>query len=306
MEKTFEKRVEKTGFPRRDTFFIASRLLKSWSSVEPPKPDEIVATFSPEIVKRENGIFVLKEISGWPRDIFTALNIGDQSASLDLRSKIRNSNNVELFGASGPHSIYDVACFLGSHGYQGKLRVVDIASFPLEATRPYLKRGTFGLRSNQFNLANSSVLDLDLAESADLILADVLSLYLSPKELSQLAVSTAERLSDSGLYITRDLVEPSGPPPPQKRSVSGQNEATELQKFISDNYGVKMSLEEIQKRQDGIWAGIDTYPRSRVDDYIDPFRGAGLVLKQSIPITSEAIYETESPRIFYINVFEKK
>ena len=279
--------------------------------LQPPSPDEIVATFTPEIDENENGIYVLKEMSGLPRDIFIALNMGDSSISSGLYSEISSFNNVELFGAAGPFSIYDVACFLESHEYQGELRVVDISSFPLDATRPYLERGSFGLRPDQFSLVNSSVLDLDTSLNADLILADVLSLYLSPEDLHRLATNTVRRLSSGGLYITRDLVEPHGPPPPQKSSVSGQNKASKLQEFmlqefIEDNYEVKMSLEEIQKRQDSIWAGIDTFPRNSVSEYTVPFLEAGLSLKQSIPITSEAIYRTENPRVFYVNVFEKK
>jgi len=149
MEKTFEDRREKTGFTRED-FFIAYCLQKYWDSLQPPSPDEIVATFTPEIDENENGIYVLKEMSGLPRDIFIALNMGDSSISSGLYSEISSFNNVELFGAAGPFSIYDVACFLESHEYQGELRVVDISSFPLDATRPYLERGSFGLRPDQF------------------------------------------------------------------------------------------------------------------------------------------------------------
>lgn len=302
MEKEFESGKE---FPRGD-FFIATCLQRYWNSVKPPSWDKIIATFAPEIVRIENGVHVLKQISGMPRDIFIGLNVGDPSFLPILQSKVKSYNNVELFGAAGPVSIYDVACFLRSSEYQGELRVVDISSFPLDATRPYLEKGSFGLRPDQFNLVNSSVLDLGADSSADLILADVLSLYLSPDDLYRLAANTAQRLNSGGLYITRDLVEPNGSPPPQKWGVAGQNKVPVLQEFLRENYGIEMSAEEIQERLDHIWTGIRTYPRSRVDDYTDPFREAGLALRLSIPTTSEAIYKTKNPRIFYVNVFEKK
>jgi len=305
MEKNFERRKGKTGFPRED-FFIALCLQKYWDSVEPPEPTEIIAAFTPEVARTENEIHVLKGMSGLPRDIFIGLNLGDPSFLSSFHHKVNSFDDVELFGAAGPFSVYDVACFLNSQEYQGRLRVVDVSSFPLDATRPYIEKGNFGLRPDQFSLVNSSVLDLDPNSSADLILADVLSLYLSSDELHRLAANTTQRLRSGGLYITRDLVEPNGPPPPHKRNVSGQNKNPELQKFIEDNYGIKMSLEEIQKRQDGVWAGIDTFSRVSVDEYTAPFLEVGFDLKQSIPITSEAIYETENPRVFYVNVFEKK
>lgn len=305
MEQNFERHKGKTGFPRED-FFIALYLQKYWDSVEPPKPTEVIAAFTPEVVRNENGIHVLNGMSGLPRDIFIGLNLGDPSFLPGFYQEVRGFEDVELFGAAGPFSVYDVACFLSSHECQGALKVVDVSSFPLDATRPYIEKGNFGLRPDQFSLVNSSVLDLDLNLSADLILADVLSLYLSSDELHRLAANTAQRLNSGGLYITRDLVEPNGPPPPQKSSVSGQNKNSELQKFIEQNYGIKMSLEEIQERQDGVWAGIDTFPRVIVDEYTAPFLEAGLNLRQSIPITSDAIYRTENPRVFYVNVFEKK
>jgi len=305
MEKNFERRKGKTGFPRED-FFIALCLQKYWGSLEPPKSTDVIATFTPEVARTENGIHVLKGMSGLPRDIFIGLNLGDPAFLSSFHHKVRGFDNVELFGAAGPFSIYDVACFLNSHEYQGGVKVVDVSSFPLDATRPYIEKGNFGLQPNQFSLVNRSVLDLNPNSSVNLILADVLSLYLRPDDLRRLAANTAQRLNGGGLYITRDLVEPNGPPPPQKSSVSGQNINFELQRFIEDNYRIKMSLEEIQERQDGVWAGIDTFSRVSVDEYITPFREAGLALKQSIPITSETIYRTKNPRVFYVNVFEKK
>lgn len=302
--REFPESSESGGFPH-NRFFLAYNLYRCWHSVKPPDSTEVVNAFAPDVVNIENGIFVLKGMIGLPREIFMGLYLGDRSFLLELQSKIRNGwRMVELHGAAGPYSVYDMACFLNHHGFSGILRVVDISNFPLDATRPYINQGNFGLKPDQFELVNESVLNLDPNLPVDAAFADVLTLYLSEDELEKYAERVTSRLTAGGFFITRDLVEPNGPPPPEKRSVAGKIDITELQRFLEKNFRIYTSQKEIQQMLDTMWTKVRTYPRKDVREYINPFCNAGLKLCQSIPTTTDG-YPTDNPRIFYVNIFGK-
>ncbi len=295
----------KNGFPR-DNFFLATSLFKRWGSISPPPVEKILLHFSPQVKEIRDGIFILKKMTGCPADIFTALNINNYCEALGIPTLIKSSKIVELFGADSPVSVYDVACFLNKHNYKGELRVIDISRFPLDATRSYIEQYNFALKPEQFNLINNSVLDMDASSKVDLIISDVLSLYLSPEELNTLSRKVADRLTAGGLYVSRDLVEPNGPPTFKKRVVSGHAEALGLKKFLEENFGIKMGISEIEEKQKRIYDNIKWYSRKSLKDYTVPFEKNGLRLKLSIPITCDSIFRTTHPRIFYVNVFEKQ
>ncbi len=277
-----------------------------WGSLIPPSEDKISnlwlsITEIPDLSK--NGITVFSELQGSPADMFLSLLRLTEELKNQVDEKITNAEQVMLFGAIGIPSVIETLTWLKTKGFNGRLSVFDLSSIPITIGQIYKQ---FGLIPNNVEFIQLDVLSLTKdTQKSDLIISDVLGYYLTPEQYRELTSVIKNTLSDNGIWLTRELIEPKGPPKPEYRSVSGSKSMIyEINRFVERLYNVKLPNEEIKQFQNTRWTLAETYSRPSGEDYLSMLPSS-LKNLATIKTSSQKLIEQDNPRIFETSIIEK-
>lgn len=287
-----------------------SSFYPEWDSLLPPPENKITDLWLnrrkiPEISK--DGITVYPQLQGSPADIFLSLSETNSEVQKTIDDRISIAKQVMLFGAISIPSVMETITWLKTKEFKGKLSIFDISSVPIEVGKVYKK---FGLLSSNFDVEfiKSDVLSLPQETSkADLIISDVLGYYLTPEQYTRLTGVIENTLSNSGLWLTRELVEPQGAPNPEDRTVlklSPDERTNGFNRFIERLFSIKLPVEDIQQFENTRWAIAQTYSRRTGEEYRVNLP-AGLKVVDTINVTSEALIKAQQQRIFETSIISK-
>ncbi len=279
-----------------------------WGSLIPPSEKEIKSLWLDKKATSEYGdIKVFSQLRGSPSEIFLSLlNMPDELQE-QIDHEITNAAHVMLFGAISIPSVVEALTWLKTKQFRGRLLVYDISSIPILIGRLYQQ---FGLIPADFNVEfiQSNVLSLPKnTPEANLIISDVLGYYLSPKQYTQLINVIKNTLSDNGTWLTRELVEPNGPPPPHARSVSKSDlnkRINTINEFVNRIFGVELPFETIQQFENQRWALVKTYSRQSGNEYLGNLP-PDLKILETITISTEELLTDNKPRIFQTSIIKK-
>jgi hypothetical protein len=284
-----------------------SEFYHRWGSLLPPNMEERVMETShqPEnVVQRIDNCTVIPELIGSPVDLFNSLEfekIGNQYNNI-----VKEAKKVKLLGAISLPSVYDVIIWLKNKGFSGVLEVYDVSSIPLKIGQLYQQLGLLPV-GIQVNFINKSALEIQKDEQTDLIISDVLGYYLTHKEYSRLATAITDNLRSDGVWLTRELIEPNGEAPLDKKTVS-RNHAEKLgsfNDFIEKQFGFKLDPEILEEWENTRWSKSPQYPRKSKEEYLADFPKT-LTLESDIQVSSTPLWNSENRRIFETMIFKKK
>lgn len=287
-----------------------SSMFSKWNSLIPPPEDKILNSWLAKIEIPElsiNGITVFSQLQGSPAEIFLSLSRATGKLQKEIDEKIINAEQVMLFGAISITSVFEVLTWLITKEFKGKLSVFDISPIPINISRVYKK---LGLIPENFDVEfiQSDVLSLPKdTPKADLIISDVLGYYLTPEQYRKLTGVIENTLSDNGMWLTRELIEPQGAPKPEDMSV-GKSDNDEwikrFDEFVKQLFNVELPVEDIQQFEKTRWTLVQTYPRLSGEDYLNMLP-PNLRTLTTIRFSSEKLMKSDHPRIFETSIIEK-
>ncbi len=279
--------------------------LQSWGSLIPPSELEVKRQWYNPKPRLQDGLAIYPSLTGFPSDIFMSIE-NEPTLLSQVTDKINHASNAVLLGVISIRSVIDTATYLKEKGFKGRLTVYDIQEAPLEIDRIYQE---FGLLPKEitFEFVQQDVLKIEKDTSADLIISDVLGYYLTPEQYQTLGNVISRMLKQHGLWITRELVEPNGPPEPEERDASGKRESDPINPFnqyIEKLFGFKLDTKIIDEFEKTKWVIVPTYTRKSLDEYTSSIP-IELKMLGLIPITTVKQIESENPRIFNSVVYRK-
>ena len=302
---TFSPRVQRFFDGGMHTPLQQLSFLQSWGSLIPPSELEVKRQWSDPKPRLQDGIYIYPSLTGFPSDIFMSIE-NEPTLLSQVTDRIKHASNVVLLGAISIRSVIDTATYLEEKGFKGKLTVYDIQETPLEIDRIYQE---FGLLPKDINIefVLQDVLKLEQYASVDLVISDVLGYYLTPEQYQTLGNAISRMLKQTGLWITRELVEPNGPPKPEERNASGKRESdptNPLNKYIERLFGVRLDAKIIDDFEKTKWVRIPTYTRKSIAEYTS---GIPVELRMLgvIPMTTVKQLDSENTRIFNSVVYIK-
>ncbi|MBU0569793.1 hypothetical protein KKB40_03355 [Patescibacteria group bacterium] len=278
-----------------------------WNSLIPPPEDKISSAWLGKIEIPElsrNGITVFSQLQGSPAEIFLSLSRVAKDLQKEIDDKIISAENVMLFGAISIPSVVETSTWLKTKGFEGKLSVFDISPIPIGIGRVYKQ---LGLIPANFDVEFTQLDVLSLPKDtlkADLIISDVLGYYLTPDQYVSLTGVIKNTLSDGGLWLTRELIEPQGAPKPEDMSVS-KSDGNEINRFVKRLFNVELPVEDIQQFENTRWTLAQTYPRHSGEDYRNALP-TGLKIVTTIGISSQTLMQSDNPRIFETSIIERQ
>lgn len=302
----FSSRVQKYFDGGMHTPLQQLSFLQSWGSLVPPEEQEIRKQWHEPRPSLQADLSVYPGLTGFPSDIF--MSIENEPVILNqVVDSISRASDAVLLGAISIRSVVDTATYLKEKGFKGKLTVYDIQEAPLEIDRIYHE---FGLLPKGLNIEfiRQDVMKLEQRASADLVISDVLGYYLTPEQYRTLGSVITNILKQNGLWLTRELIEPNGPPIPEERNASGKRESdttNPLNDYIEKTLGIRLDEKDIDEFEKTKWTRIPTYPRNRIDEYISSVPGE-LKSLSVIPFTTDQQLKSENRRIFNTIVYLKK
>lgn len=282
-----------------------------WNSLIPPPENEISnswlgKTEIPELSR--NGITVFSQLQGSPAEIFLSLSRVTRELQKEIDDKIINAECVMLFGAISIPSVVETLTWLKTKGFKGKLAVFDISPIPIGIGRIYKQLGLIPANFD-VEFIQSDVLSLPKdTPKADLIISDVLGYYLTPEQYVSLSDVIKNTLSNGGLWLTRELIEPQGAPKPEDMSVSksdGDEGVNAINRFVKRLLNVELPVEGIQQFEKTRWTLAPTYSRHSGKDYQNALP-SGLDILSTIRISSQTLMQSNNPRIFETSIIQKE
>ena len=300
-----------------------NRFMMHWGSLIPPDYKticeqwsagnilpNITATDSPHF-NPNDPIWVYPKLRGDPSDIFSSLIIQhdvvrqeqrkEMQSALDLvRRKVQNAEFVDLFGAIGIPSIVNVLAFLEQNDFNGRLRVYDVSPVPIVIGKKYQELGLLPANMDFFHTSVFELSHQQLQEqSSSLVLADVLGYYLTDEEYALLTEYAQMTLKNEGIFLIRDLVDPVGIIPIEKRTVGGiaVKEFTDFIRLVFPNVTLPQNLaEELPK----LLRWPTPNQRRFIDEYWGPM-AASFDLRANIRTTPSP----DCQRVFLTSLWQK-
>jgi len=276
-----------------------------WGSVIPPKPDALRNQWERKDPSEfvDNGVIVEPELTGFPIDIFHALEHGKTKGK--FWDFVKNSGTAKLLGAISTVSLYDMMCWLKSKGFNGKLEVYDVSKVPLNAIKFFRDNGLLP-NSPTVELKHKSVLEIVDDNSTDLALSDVLGYYLTPENYNTLTRRVNRVLKPRGVWLTRELIEPNGQLPAHLRTVRrGYSERLDkFNDFIESTVGLRMPDNELAEWEATRWLKVPTYARRNISEYFSELKG--FIVDDDIRSSSVPLWNTENKRVFETLVLRKQ
>ncbi|PIP63996.1 hypothetical protein COW96_04995 [Candidatus Roizmanbacteria bacterium CG22_combo_CG10-13_8_21_14_all_33_16] len=278
-----------------------------WNSLMPPPEDKISNSWSgkmeiPELSR--NRVIVFSQLHGSPAEIFLSVSRVARDLQKEIDDEIIGAEQIMLFGAISIPNVVETLTWLKTKGFKGKLSVFDISPIPIGIGRIYKQ---FGLISDA-EFIQSDVLSLPKnTPKADLIISDVLGYCLTPEQYVNLTRVVENTLSNGGLWLTRELIEPKGAPKPEDRSVSksdGDERINRINRLVKRLFNVELPIEDIQQFENTRWNLAQTYPRHSGKDYQDALP-SGLENVSTIRISSQTLMQSDNPRIFETSIIKK-
>lgn len=274
-----------------------------WGGLHPVPP---IPQKKPSLIETKGGVKIYDELIGSPLDLFVSLDgTGVETNIYRITSR---GKTAALLGAMSVPSMYDVIVWLRNNQFMGELFIYDICPVPLRIGQIYNKLGLLG-KTPIIQFINETALNIGELGEVDIVVSDVLGYYLCPDDYKNLIRAINQSLNNGGVWVTRELIEPYGMPPPNQRTVRGDigGKLADFGQFIQKTTGVKLPKKELRLWFERRWKKVVTYPRKSIEEYIGeqeiPQR---LSLAACIKTSSTFLFNQNLPRIFATLVFRKK
>lgn len=211
-----------------------------------------------------------------------------------------------MLGAISFPSLYDVAIWLREQGFKGTLEIYDISPVTLQIGKVYQELGLLN-DIPRIDFIHSDALNMQLSSAADIVVSDVLGYYLSPQRYNSLIDVVSRVLRKDGIWLTRELIEPNGAPPSDKRHARGVDSEglSDFNKFTERLLGAKLTDEQLAEWINTQWLRIPTYSRATDKDYFSKIP-EGLSLVADVKTSSPALYNNKQNRRFFETFVFKK
>jgi hypothetical protein len=283
--------------------------LYQWGQVTPPNPADLIEKITApqyQPIAHKSGrhdVFLEAGFSSCPSGIFSSLEIArakhneEADSVLSFREKIAQMDSVLLLGAISPVSIFEAVRCLENFGFKGTMTIVDLSSISiniaqkLHASFPLSGQAKLEFKTHD---ATTDLNDFLGSKTFDLVITDILGIYLSHQNYKWSTTNIYAVLKDDGYFLTREMTEPYQETGVREKTVGiRSNEEELLLSFVQKLFPeAKYSIYEIANFFKTRWPNtIDS--RKEVLQYVAEISHQLEILSHVVVVPSE-----ESERLF--------
>jgi hypothetical protein len=257
--------------------------------------------------RRDNsGMLIFSKFSADPIETYFTTRYFEKPIKTLLEDGIKNSNSIVLLGALGIYSIQHTIDWLSDNKFKGTLKIYEKSPIAYTIYKKYQK---LGFLKSDFSIEIIEKDVININEPFDIALSDILGAYLLNNEYKSFVNMIETNLKTSGLWLTRELVEPQGYPQGKDRNVGSSADFVKKSWELINNSEIfekEVPLEQVEYHLENVFSSNKnrkSCSRSTLDEYFD--KTTQLKHLANITTSSETELSRSAQRIFNVSLFQK-